>query len=100
MIEQDVQAISVEIFNKIYNVRCAPNEIEALMASVKELNDYFEKLSTQRNQHSRDQMVMLAALNFVGQLQKSRTQKTPENSVSSDKIQLLCDRIAEKLGSN
>lgn len=97
---QDVQAISVDIFNKTYNVRCAPGEVEALMASAKELNDYFDKLSTQRNQHSRDQMVMLAALNFVGQLQKLRTEKNPENSVGSDKIQQLCDKIAEKLGSN
>lgn len=94
------QTITVELFNKPYNIRCKADEVDALYGSVRELNDYFSKLEKQRNQHSRDQLLMLAALNFVGQLRELRIEKTLTNSVGSDQIAALRERIAEKLAAD
>jgi cell division protein ZapA (FtsZ GTPase activity inhibitor) len=93
----EAQTIAVELFNKSYNIRCAPSEMDALYASVREVNDYFNKLSKNRNQHSRDQMVMLAALNFAGQARDLKTKKTPINTEGSIRIQALREKIEEKL---
>jgi cell division protein ZapA (FtsZ GTPase activity inhibitor) len=94
------QTVTVELFNKNYNIRCATDEVEALYASVRELNDYFNKLDKQRNQHSRDQLVMLAALNFVGQLREEKTGKNPINSEGSNRIDALRKKIEEKLATD
>lgn len=96
----DAQLIAVELFNKSYNIRCAPDEVDALYASARELNDYFNKLSKNRNQHSRDQLVMLAALNFAGQMRELKAEKNPMNSDSSVRIQALRDKIEEKLAND
>jgi cell division protein ZapA (FtsZ GTPase activity inhibitor) len=96
----DGQTITVELFNKGYNIRCQADEVEALYGSVRELNDYFNKLDRLRNQHSRDQMLMLAALNFTTQLRQLRAEKTSINSDGSDRIQALREKIEEKLATD
>lgn len=97
---EEAQTITVELFNKSYNIRCAPSEVDALYASARELNDYFHKLAKNRNQHSRDQMVMLAALNFAGQMRELKAEKNPINTEGSDRIQALRDKIEEKLAND
>jgi cell division protein ZapA (FtsZ GTPase activity inhibitor) len=97
---EENQTIAVELFNKTYNIRCQANEVEALYASVRELNDYFKKMDKQRNQHSRDQVLMLAALNFVSQLRRLRSEKKSINSDGLDKIEALRQKIEQKLATD
>jgi cell division protein ZapA len=91
------EVITVRLFNKNYTIRCASNEVEALYASVRELNEYFNKLDKQRNQHSRDELVMLAALNFVGQLGQERMKKKSMSTESLDRMYALQQKIEETL---
>ncbi len=97
---ENAQLITVELFNKSYNIRCASGEVDALYATARELNDYFNKLAKNRNQHSRDQIVMLAALNFAGQMRELKSEKNSINSDSSVRIQALRDKIEEKLAND
>lgn len=95
-----METITVELFNKSYSIRCPADEVESLYATVRDLNEYFNRLDGQRNQHSRDQMVMLAALNFAGQLRQLKAEKKPENSDGSVRIQALREKIEEKLADH
>ena len=96
----EAETISVMLFSKNYHFRCPPNQVEALYSSVRDLNDYFNKLDKQRNQHSRDELIMLAALNFAGQLRQLKAEKKSTNTDGSDRIQTLRRKIEEKLAND
>jgi cell division protein ZapA (FtsZ GTPase activity inhibitor) len=96
----EAETISVVLFNKNYNFRCPSNKVEALYAAARELNDYFNKLDKQRNLHNRDELIMLTALNFVGQLRELKAERKSTNTEGSDKIQTLRRKIEEKLAND
>ena len=96
----NTQVISIEVLGKTYSVRCPVGETQSLYAAARELNQDLLQRSTNRGQQSRDQVTVLAALNFAHKSLQMAPIKMPSNSEGSGRIQALKDKIEEKLAKD
>ena len=89
--------LSVEVFGKSYPVSCPDSDIASLHDSVDTLNSFLDKLSANRNQHSRDQLMVLAALNFANRSIEAESQCDSKSREESGRLRALQEKIERKL---
>ena len=95
--EEQNKILSVEVFGKSYPVSCPHSDIASLHDSVRAVNAFLDQLSTNRNQHSRDQLMVLAALNFANRSMNIKQDHTSKNDEESGRLRALQEKIERKL---
>lgn len=89
--------LSVDVFGKSYPVSCPNSDITSLHDSVRALNAFLDKLSTNRTQHSRDQLMVLAALNFANRSIEAESHCESKSHEESGRLRALQEKIERKL---
>ena len=87
--------VTVKILDKEYQVACPPDEQNALLTAARELDGRMRAIRQSGNVIGLERIAVMAALNLSYELLSNNN--APAQSVSSEALQRLCDKLDNTL---
>ena len=95
----DNHIVSVKILNKNYNIKCPPEQAEALRESARIIEDKLREMKRASSSISTDRMLVVIALNLCHELLVLKNEKSNTIGTIEGKLQGLQSRIQSFLAS-
>lgn len=92
--------VSVKILDKEYQVACRDDEIEALAASARHLDQQMRKIRETGKVFGLDRIAVMAALNLANELLQNRETLKSLQSEANGRVRNLTDRITLALAEH
>ncbi len=89
--------VSVRILEKEYQVACSEEEVDALTASARYLDQQMSQIRDTGKVFGLDRIAVMAALNIANELLSSKGQVEAVSGFMEGKVQALTDRISQAL---
>lgn len=89
--------VSISILDRNYNIKCPPEQAEALANAAKEVDDYVRKIKESSGTTNTDRMLVVTALNFCHELAALKTEKSSLISNVEEKLANIQNRIQNSL---
>ncbi|PHQ80130.1 MAG: hypothetical protein COB66_05465 [Coxiella sp. (in: Bacteria)] len=96
----DNHIVSVRILGKNYNIKCPPEQADALKASAQLLENKLCDMKQANGSTSTDRMLVVTALNSLHELSALKNEKSSYTSSVDDKLQNLQSRIQSFLSAD
>jgi len=96
----DTTTVSVKILDKEYQVSCPREEVEALTASARHLDQQMRQIRETGKVFGLDRIAVMAALNIANELLQKREQLNSIQSEANGRARSLTDRIMVALAEH
>ena len=100
MIEVDNHIVSVRIAGNSYNIKCPPEQAEALRESATFIESKLREMKHATGSTNINRMLVVMALNLCHELTVLKSEKSQQNHSVEDKLQSLQNRIQSFLASH
>lgn len=100
MSESTISTVSVRILDKEYQVSCPEEEVEALTASAKYLDQQMRQIRETGKVFGLDRIAVMAALNIANEMLTDREKLKSIQSESNGRTRSLTDRIMVALAEH
>lgn len=97
---QDNHIVSVRILGKNYNIKCPPEQADALSESARILDAKLRDMKQGASSTSMDRIFVVTALNLCHELQTLKNEKTNAIGSIESKLQGLQSRIQSFLSAD
>ena len=97
MIPADNHIVSVYILGKNYNIKCPPEQAQALQASAQIIESKLREMKQSSSSTSTDRMLVVIALNMCHELLMLKNEKSSSLATIESKLQDLQTRIQASL---
>lgn len=91
--------VSIKILDRSYQIKCTPDEVQALQESANYVDEQMRKMRHSGNSTSTDRIAVVTALNICHELMLLKKQKSSYIDVMNRRIQDLQHRIQNFLTS-
>ena len=95
-----VTTVSVKILDKEYVVSCKADEVDALTASARHLDQQMRQIRESGKVFGMDRIAVMAALNLANELLQKRTAVEDAGRETGTMVKLLGDRIDNALAQH
>jgi cell division protein ZapA len=95
-----VTTVSVRILDKEYQVACAQDEVDALTASARHLDQQMRKIRESGKVFGLDRIAVMTALNMANELLQKRTEVAEVAGQTEEMVKHLTYRITEALADH
>lgn len=92
--------VSVRILGKNYNIKCPPEQAEALKESARLLENKLRELKQHAGSISTDRMLVVTALNSLHELTVLKNEKNKYTHTIENKLQSIQSRIQSVLSAD
>lgn len=96
----DTTTVSVKILDKEYQVACRQDEVDALTASARFLDQQMRQIRESGKVFGLDRIAVMAALNFANELLEKRNAVEDSQRETQHMVKHLTDRITEALAEH
>ena len=96
---QDAPIVSVRILGKYYNIKCPPEQADALHESARIIEDKLRSMKQASSTTSTDRMLVVIALNLCHELLGLKNEKSNTIGNIENKLQGLQSRIQSFLSA-
>jgi cell division protein ZapA len=97
---QNNNIVSIRILGKHYNIKCPPEQAEALQESARVLENKLRDMNQATSSTNTDRILVVTALNLCHELQTMKKEKSGTIGAIENKIQGLQSRIQEFLSAD
>jgi cell division protein ZapA len=92
--------VSVKILDKEYQVSCAPDEVDALTASARHLDQQMRQIRDSGKVFGLDRIAVMTALNMANELLQRRNAVAQATGQADEMVKHLTYRITEALAEH
>jgi cell division protein ZapA len=89
--------VSVKILDKEYQIACPDDEVEALTASARYLDNQMAVIRDTGKVFGLDRIAVIAALNITNELLSNKGQVDSISELMGDRVQSLTERVSQVL---
>ena len=89
--------VSVKILEKEYQVACPDDEVDALTASARLLDQQMSDIRDSGKVFGLDRIAVMAALNIANELLSNKGQVNAVSELMDDRVEALTDRVSQAL---
>ena len=89
----DKDIVAVKILDRTYNIKCPPDEAQALQESARHLDEQMRQIRQSGNITSTDRVAIVTALNISHELMQLKNQKDNYINMMNHQIQDIQKRI-------
>ena len=99
MSNDNSNVIDIKILDRIYKIKCTPEEARELKASAKYVDEQMRKVRQSGSVMNTDRVAVVTALNICNELLQLKQQQTHSLQMINQRLQHLRDRVKNSLAS-
>lgn len=100
MIDVDNQLVTVRILGKSYNIKCPPEQADALRESAQFIEQKLREMKQHSGSTNTDRMLVVMALNLCHELNVLKSEKSQISHSVEDKLNGIQSRIQSFLSQH
>lgn len=100
MIDVDTHIVSVRILGKNYNIKCPPEQADALRESAQFIEQKLREMKQHSGSANTDRMLVVMALNMHHELNALKSEKSQLSHSVEDKLNSIQSRIQSFLSQH
>jgi cell division protein ZapA len=96
----ETTTLGIRVLDKEYQVSCRQDEVDALGASARLLDQQMRQIRESGKVFGLDRIAVMAALNLCNELLKARAQLDGQKSEAGSSVRRLTDRVTSALAEH